>query len=110
MNRVNRKNGVGGVWFRRVDDPIDPRPPVAISSHENPRHLLVRELIWGREGGRESSMDADSRQIFIVSDTPPDFSEPSDTDSRSPWPRLLRGNYLSEGPQGRRKARGRLRY
>lgn len=25
------------------------------------------------------------RQIFIVSDTPPDFSEPSDTDSRSPW-------------------------
>lgn len=52
VNRVNRKNGVGGVWFRRVDDPIDPRPPVAISSHENPRHLLVRELIWGREGGR----------------------------------------------------------
>lgn len=48
-------------------------------------------------------MDADSRQIFIVSDTPPDFSEPSDTDSRASTPR---GNYLLERPhrgeEGRR--------
>lgn len=41
-------------------------------------------------------MDADSRQIFIVSDTPPDFSEPRDTDS--PPPRKL---FIGGGGQAR---------
>lgn len=42
FHRVNRNGSTSTT--------IDPRPPVATSSHENPRHLLVRELIWGRRG------------------------------------------------------------
>lgn len=74
---------------RKQENGVDPgsttrsiRPPVRRDIHPRKSTPPPRSGInLGEEKGGESSMDADSRQIFIVSDTPPDFSEPSDTDS-----------------------------
>lgn len=67
---VNRRNRPG--WFQ-----VDVRSILSRCSHENPRHEPPPgsgvNLPW-------ASMDADSKEIFIVNDTTADFSESSDTE------------------------------